>query len=139
MQRNALLIVFFVLLTSSSRAMSPDSLGIRGRTSSVSPTPSRNWREAENELDRGNHRVVDDATWMLDEIHLERALQSGHLREFDLLQIERDRQERIDARDRAIGIVRARPIPAPLPRGDTLRGGYLGMIYDPMNLIYPRK
>jgi hypothetical protein len=139
MQHHVLLIVFSVLLTLPNYAMSPDSLGIGGHSSSVSPTPSRNWREAEKEFDRGNHRVVDHATWTLDEIRLERALQSGHLREFDLLQIERDRQERIDARDRAIGIVRARPIPAPLPRGDALHGGYIGMIYDPMNLIYPRK
>jgi hypothetical protein len=138
MQRLTLLVVFLMLLTSPTWAMSPDSLGIGGH-SSVSPTPSRNWIETENEFDRQNHRVVDDATWMLDEMHLERALQSGHLREFDLLQIERDRQERIDARDRAIGIVRAHPIPAPLPRGDALSGGYVGMIYNPMNLVYPRK
>lgn len=137
MQRSALL-VFILLFTFPTWAMSPDSLGISGHTS-VSPTPSRNWVETQNEFDRQNHRVVDDATWTLDEMRLERALQSGHLREFDLLQIERDRQERIDARDRAIGIVAPKPIPAPLPRGDTLSGGYLGMIYRPMNLIYPRK
>ena len=141
MQRVALLIVFVLLVVAPAHAYSPDSLGIRGSSSSSSsihssPTPSRAWHEADREVDRGNHRITDDATWMLDEIRFNRALQSGHFREFDLLQIERDRMERIEARERA---TRApTPIPAPLPRGDTLRGGYLGNIYDPMNLIYPR-
>ena len=137
MRRIALLIVFcFPML---ANAISPDSLGISSGSSShhSSPTPSRAWGEAENEYDRGTHRTVDDATWMLDEIRFNRALQRGNFREFDLLQIERDRQERIDARTRALRQPAA--IPAPLPRGDALRGGYLGMIYDPMNLIYPRK
>jgi hypothetical protein len=139
MQRIAVLIVFCFPFI--ARGISPDSLGIRGGSSSSSihssPTPSRAWREAENEYDRGNHRVIDDSTWLLDEIRFNRALQAGHVREFDLLQIERDRQERIDARERASRP--PTPIPAPLPRGDALRGGYLGTLYDPMNLIYPRR
>jgi hypothetical protein len=137
MQRTVLIV--FVLLSLSSRAMSPDSLGISGGSSSHAPAPSRSWHEAERALDRGNHRVVDDATWTLDQIRLSRALQHGNLREFDLLQIERDRQERIDERDRFLRSRAPSPIPAPLPRGNTLRGGYLGMLYDPLNLIYPRK
>jgi hypothetical protein len=142
MQRIALLVVFLLLFPSRTDAMSPDSLGIGSGSSSSSsfhssPSPSHAWHEAEREYDRGNHRVVDDATWTLDEMRFNRALQSGHFREFDLLQIERDRQERIDARDRALRVLA--PIPRALPRGDTLRGGYLGTLYDPMNLIYPRK
>jgi hypothetical protein len=139
MRRIALLIVF--CFPAFAGAISPDSLGASGRSSSSSyhssPTPSRAWREAENEYDRGTHRTVDDATWTLDEMQFNRALLRGHFREFDLLQIERDRQERIDARSRALR--QPAPLPAPLPRGDTLRGGYLGMLYDPMNLIYPRR
>jgi hypothetical protein len=140
MQRTAVLIVFSLIVGSPARGYSPDSLGISsgssGSSHHSSPTPSRAWREAENEYDRGTHRVVDPSTWLLDEIRFNRALQAGHFREFDLLQVERDRQERIDARERGSRL--AAPIPAPLPRGDTLRGGYLGNLYDPMNLIYPR-
>ncbi|HTL31235.1 MAG TPA: hypothetical protein VL282_18530 [Tepidisphaeraceae bacterium] len=139
--RISLLILLTILVAFPLYAMNPDGLGI-GASSSSHSTPGSwarsNWYHVEAEVDRGNRRVIDNATWTLDEIHLSRALVRGQLREFDLLQIERDRMERIEARERMLRQQSVDYSIRPLPRGNTLRGGYLGMIYNPMDLIYPR-